>query len=278
MHQKTKPFNFYDDNKVVADEYAIVMGSSHIEPMLRNNIGGAEWDVEFPGEDWDYVKNKEHIYKYWEDRVKANGKFENMYTMGKRGKDDQAGSDITVPVLEQISTGQRSILKKWVSRDVTKVPQVLIPYTEVLNLYNDGLQVPDDVIICWPDDNFGNIRQLPNAEEQQRSGGSGIYYHFQWLNGATTAYPWTCTTPLGLTWVEMKKAYDYGVDELWVVNVGDIKPAEINIEYFMQMAWDISVWDHQNSDEFISKWASREFGCEFADPIVEILQKHYELG
>jgi hypothetical protein len=201
-----------------------------------------------------------------------------MYTIGKRGKDDQAGSDITVPILEQIYEDQRNILRKWVNRDVTKVPQVLIPYTEILQLYNKGLKVPDDVIICWPDDNFGNIRQLPNAEERQRSGGSGIYYHFQWLNGATTAYPWTCTTPLGLTWVEMKKAYDYGVDKLWVVNVGDIKPAEINIEYFMQMAWDISVWDHQNSDEFIRQWASREFGQEFADPINEILQKHYELG
>ncbi|MBT5426358.1 MAG: hypothetical protein HOK84_09195 [Bacteroidetes bacterium] len=278
MHQQTIPFNYYEENKLVADEYGIIMGSSHIEPMLRNNIGGAEWDTEYPGEPWDYVNNKEHIYTYWEDRIKANGKYENIYTIGKRGKDDEAGSDITVPVLEEIFTDQRSILKKWVNRDLTKVPQVLIPYTEVLGLYNQGLKVPDDVIICWPDDNFGNIRQLPNEKEQQRSGGSGIYYHFQWLNGATTAYPWTCTTPLGLTWYEMKKAYDFGADKLWIVNVGDIKPAEINIEYFMQMAWDIDIWNHQNSSEFLKQWADREFGIEYASSISDVMQRHYELG
>ena len=278
MQQKTRPFNQYEQNKVVADEYAIIMGSSHIEPMLRNNIAGAEWDTEYPGEPWDYVKNRDHIYKYWEDRVKANGQYENMYTVGKRGKDDEAGSDITLPLLEQIFADQRSILRKWVNKDITKVPQVLIPYTEVLGLYNQGLKVPDDVTICWPDDNYGNIRQLPNEKEQQRSGGSGIYYHFQWLNGASNAYTWTCTTPLALTWSEMKKAYDFGAKKLWVVNVGDIKPAEMNIEYFMQMAWDISVWDHQNSSQFITQWATREFGPQHASSIAEIMGKHYELG
>lgn len=278
MHQNTKPFNSYPGNKVAADEYAIIMGSSHIEPMLRNNIAGAEWDREYPDEPWDYVNNKNHIYKYWEDRVKSNGRYENMYTLGKRGKDDEAGSDITVPVLDQILSDQRSILRKWVNRDVTRVPQVLITYTEVLDLYNKGLTVPEDVIICWPDDNFGNIRQLPDKKEQQRSGGSGIYYHFQWLNGATTAYPWTCTTPLGLVWTEMKKAYDFGADKLWVVNVGDIKPAEMNIEYFMQLAWDISAWDYSNSSKFIEQWATREFGAEQASAISGVMQKHFELG
>jgi len=278
MHSRTKPFNDYPENRVVADQYAIIMGSSHIEPMLRNNMGGAEWDAEYPGEPWDYVKNRSHIYQYWENRVKANGKYENMYTVGKRGKDDEAGSDITVPVLEQIFNDQRQILGKWVNRDVTKVPQVLIPYTEVLGLYNKGLKVPDDVTICWPDDNFGNIRQLPNAAEQKRSGGSGIYYHFQWLNGATTAYTWTCTTPLGLVWSEMKKAYDFGVDKLWVVNVGDIKPAEINIDYFMQMAWEIHDGYPQNATTFLQQWVAREFGPEYAAPVTDILMKHYELG
>ena len=278
MHQETKPFNYYPENKVVADEYGIVMGSSHIEPMLRNNIGNAEWDTEYPGLDWDYVKNREQIYEYWENRVKENGRYENMYTLGKRGKDDYAGSDITVKVLEGIFADQREILAKWVNPDVTKVPQVLIPYTEVLNLYNEGLQVPDDVIICWPDDNFGNIRQLPNEAERKRSGGSGVYYHFQWLNGATTAYTWTCTTPLALTWFEMKKAYDFGADKLWVVNVGDIKPAEINIEYFMQLAWDIDSWDHRTTPDFVRQWATREFGHSHASEISAILDEHYELG
>ena len=278
MHQQTRPFNYYAENKVVADEYGIVMGSSHIEPMLRNNIAGAEWDQEYPGEPWDYVKNRDHIYEYWEKRAKENGKYENVYTMGKRGKDDEAGSDITVKVLEEIFADQREILKKWVNKDIAQVPQMLIPYTEVLGLYNKGLKVPDDVIICWPDDNFGNIRQLPNKREQKRSGGSGIYYHFQWLNGATTAYPWLYTTPLALTWSEMKKAYDYNVRELWIVNVGDIKPAEIGIEYFMQMAWDVSSFEENDPAGFLEKWASRDFGEKYASRIAAIMAKHYELG
>ncbi|NQV35975.1 MAG: glycosyl hydrolase 115 family protein, partial [Phycisphaeraceae bacterium] len=150
MHQQTQPFNCYEQNRVVADEYGIVMGSSHIEPMLRNNMGGAEWDREYPDEPWDYVKNRDHIYAYWEKRAKENGQYDNVYTLGKRGKDDEAGSDITVPVLEQIFADQREILKKWVNPDIEQVPQMLIPYTEVLGLYNKGLKVPDDVIICWP--------------------------------------------------------------------------------------------------------------------------------
>ena len=278
MHQQTKPFNCYEQNRVAADEYGIVMGSSHIEPMLRNNMGGAEWDREYPDEPWDYVSNRDHIYAYWEKRARENGQYENVYTLGKRGKDDHAGSDITVPVLEQIFTDQRTILKTWVNQDILQVPQVLIPYTEVLGLYNKGLKVPDDVIICWPDDNFGNIRQLPNARERKRSGGSGIYYHFQWLNGATSAYPWLCTSPLALTWSEMKKAYDFNVRDLWVVNVGDIKPAEINIEHFMQMAWDISAFQENDPRGFLEAWAARDFGEQYAAKIADIMARHYELG
>lgn len=274
----TIPFNCYEKNRVVADEYGIVMGSSHIEPMLRNNIAGAEWDREYPGEPWDYVVNKDHIYKYWEDRVRVNGKYENIYTMGKRGRDDEPGKDVTVPVLERIIADQRTILGQWVDKDVTRVPQVLIAYTEVLGLYNKGLKLPDDIIFCWPDDNYGYIRQLPDAREQKRSGGSGVYYHFQWLNGASTAYTWLSTTPLGLTWEEMRKAYDYNVRKLWVVNVGDIKPAEIGIEYFMQMAWDIDRRNNSNTREFLIQWATRDFGEEFAAPIADIMEKHYVLN
>jgi hypothetical protein len=278
MHQETKPFNSYEENKVVADKFGIVMGSSHIEPMLRNNMVNAEWDQEYPGKAWNYVTNRNYIYDYWEKRVKQNGKYENIYTIGKRGQDDEAGSEVTVGVLEKIFADQREILGNWVNKDVTKVPQVLIPYTEVLGLYNNGLKVPDDVIICWPDDNFGNIRQLPNNDEQKRSGGSGIYYHFQWLNGATTAYPWLYTSPLALTWFEMKKAYDYNVRDLWIVNVGDIKPAELGIDHFMQMAWDIDKFKENEPKKFLTEWATGYFGSEYAIDIAILLTKHLELG
>lgn len=280
MHRGTKPFNYYERNKVVADEYAIVMGTSHIEPMLRNNIGGAEWDVEYPGEPWNYLTNKDHIYKYWEDRVKTNAMYENIYTIGKRGKDDGAGKDVNVPVLERIFADQRKILRDWVNPDPTKVPQVLIAYTEILGLLNRGLRVPDDAIICWPDDNWGNIRQLPDAGQQRRVGGSGIYYHFQWLQGASACYVWLHTTPLGLTWQQMHMAHEYNVKDLWVVNVGDIKPGEIATEHFLAMGWDIGPFKSASgsSREFLLSWATRDFGAEFAEPIADILEKHFELG
>lgn len=274
----TIPFNCYEQNKVVADDYAIVMGSSHIEPMLRNNISGAEWDREYPGEPWDYTVNKEHIFKYWEDRVKANGKYENVYTMGKRGKDDEAGKDVTVPLLGQIIADQRSILARWVDPDVKLVPQVLIAYTEVLNLYNQGLKLPEDIIFCWPDDNFGYIRQLPDANERKRSGGSGVYYHIQWLNGATTAYTWLNTTPPALIWEEMNKAFQCGADKLWVLNVGDIKPGEIGMEFFLEMACDPTRYRHDNVREFLVRWASRDIDPRFAEEIASIMEAYYRLG
>lgn len=278
MHLHTRPFNDFEGNKLVADSFAIVMGSSHIEPMLRNNMAEAEWDEAYPGEDFNYVTNRDHIYHYWEDRVKQNGKYENIYTLGKRGKDDEPGKEVNVPVLEQVINDQRAILKKWVNPDISKVPQILIPYTEVLNLYNQGLKVPEDVTIVWPDDNFGYIRQLPNKEEQKRSGGSGIYYHFQWLNGATTAYPWLYTTSLGLTWSELKKAYDYNARKLWIVNVGDIKPYEIGIEYFMQMAWDVNRFGQSEPRTFLIDWATRDFGAAYAARIADIIERHLTLS
>ena len=274
----TIPFNCYENNKVVADDYAIVMGSSHIEPMLRNNIRGAEWDREYPGEPWDYVSNKEHIHKYWEDRVRVNGKYENVYTMGKRGKDDEAGSDVTVPVLERIMDDQRTILRKWVDQEITRVPQVLIAYTEVLGLYNKGLKVPDDIMFCWPDDNFGYIRQLPDARERKRSGGSGVYYHIQWLNGATSAYTWLNTTPPALIWEEMSKAWQYGAKNLWVLNVGDIKPGEIGIEFFLDLAWDPQRYRHDNIRDFLVRWAARDLDPRFANEIASIMEEYYRLG
>jgi hypothetical protein len=274
----TIPFNCYEKNRVVADNYAIVMGSSHIEPMLRNNIQGAEWDREYPGEPWDYVTNKDHIYKYWEDRIKVNGKYENVYTMGKRGKDDEAGSDVTVPVLERIMADQRTILGQWVDQDITRVPQVLIAYTEVLGLYNKGLKVPDDIMLCWPDDNFGYIRQLPDAREQKRSGGSGVYYHIQWLNGATSAYTWLNTTPPALIWEEMSKAWQYGAKNLWVLNVGDIKPGEIGTEFFLDMACDPERYRHDNVRDFLVRWAARDLDPRFADEIASIMEQYYHLG
>ena len=125
-------------------------------------------------------------------------------------------------------------------------------------MYDSGMKVPEDVIICWPDDNFGYLRRLPNDEERKRPGGSGVYYHIQWLNGATTAYTWLNTMPLPLMATEMHKAWRHGADKLWVVNVGDIKPGEIGMEYFLDMAWDPDRRRPDHTRAFLEEWAARD--------------------
>ena len=282
MHLKTIPFNCYPQNKIVADNYAIVMGSSHIEPMLRNNMAEAEWDREGGGE-WNYETNAAAIRAYWARRLEANGKYENVYTLGMRGRDDEpmkggATRSEKIALMERIFADQRELLARYVNPELARVPQVFIPYTEVLNLYNAGMKVPGDVIVCWPDDNIAYIRHLPTVAEQARPGGSGVYYHIQWLNGATTAYTWLNTTPPALIWEEMNKAWAYDARKLWVLNVGDIKPGEVGLEFFFDMAWDPQRWRHDNLRAFLEQWAARDLDARFAPEIAAIMEEHFRLG
>jgi hypothetical protein len=282
MQDHSIPFNCYPQNKVVADDYAIVMGSSHCEPMLRNNMAGAEWDRE-GGDEWDYQKNPAEIRDYWGRGLVANGHYENIYTLGMRGKDDEpmkftGTKDEKISLMEQIFADQRALISKHVNPDPTKVAQVLIPYTEVLGICDSGMKVPDDVTICWADDNFGYIRRLPTSAETARSGGSGIYYHIQWLNGATSAYTWLNTTPPSLIWEEMSKAWQYGAKDLWILNVGDIKPGEIGTEFFLDMACNPERWQHDNVREFLVEWAARDLDLRFAGEIADIMEEYYRLG
>src|SRR5262245_308074 len=262
MHNCTKAFNLYPENKLVAEDYGIVMGSSHAEPMLRNNV--TEWTDK--AEDYDYTKNRTGVLQYWENRVEQNGRYENIFTIGMRGIHD---SPIVGPktqgeriqVLENIFADQRSLLEKYLNTDATKVPQIFCPYKEVLADYRSGLKVPDDVTIVFPDDNFGYIRYFPNQEEQKRKGGFGVYYHASYLGGPLS-YLWLNTTPPALIWEEMSKAYDHNMRQLWIVNVGDIKPGEIGMEFFLQMAWDIKKWRRENLSDYLETWAAREFGAK----------------
>jgi len=282
MHRNTKPFNFYPHNKCTADDYAIIMGSSHIEPMLRNNMIDAEWDSVGKGE-WNYFTNRENICAYWRERIKSNGKYENIYTLGMRGKDDEAmegGHTIedNIRILERIFADQRKILQEEIKSDITTIPQVFVMYTEVLQYFNRGLKVPEDVILCWPDDNFGYIRQLPGQAEQQRAGGSGVYYHIQWLNGWTTAYTWLNTTPPSLIWEELSKAYQYRADKLWILNVGDIKPGELGADFFLHMAWQIPAWHQHYVHDYLVQWASRDLDARYAEQIAELMESYFQLG
>jgi len=278
MHACTKAFNLYPQNKQLADEYAIVMGSSHAEPMLRDNV--TEWTA--PPEEYNYVTNRMGVRAYWEQRAQENGRFENIYTLGMRGIHDSGMIGPTtdperVRVLEQIFADQRALLAKHVNPDVTQVPQAFTPYKEVLDVYRAGLQVPDDVTLVWPDDNFGYIRHFPTEAERQRRGGSGVYYHLSYL-GSPQSYLWLCTTPPALVWEEMSKAYDHGARTIWIVNVGDLKPAEIGAEFFLQVAWNINRWRRGNLPGFLVEWAAREFGLEHAPEIAAIMEQYYRLN
>ena len=290
MHPSTKAFNSFPQNKQVADDYAIVMGSSHAEPMLRNNVG--EWTA--PKEEYDYVHNRAGVLSYWEQRVKENGRFENIYTLGMRGIHD---SNMVGPktdaeriaTLEQIFTDQRELIKKYarpsasgsqlssLNSQLTSIPQMFCAYKEVLALYRQGLKVPDDVTIVWPDDNFGYIRNFASPEELKRSGGFGVYYHLSYL-GAPLSYLWLCTTPPALIWEEMNKAYDHGARKIWIANVGDIKPAEVDIEFFLQMAWDIKRWNAGNLADYLPQWTTHAFGALNAADIARVMDEYYRLN
>ncbi|HKP68533.1 MAG TPA: glycosyl hydrolase 115 family protein, partial [Pyrinomonadaceae bacterium] len=278
MHEVTKPFNSIPANRQVADDYAIVLGSSHAEPMLRNNVG--EWKTD--KNTYNFVTNANGVTDYWEQRVRENGKFENIYTLGMRGIHDSPimgtkSQAERIPLLEKIFSVQRGLIAKHVNQNVETVPQIFCPYKEVLSDYRAGLKVPDDATIVFPDDNFGYIRQFPTAEEQKRKGGFGVYYHISYL-GRPLSYLWLNSTPPALIWQEMNKAYENGMRQLWIVNVGDIKPAEIGMEFFLQMAYDANRWTIDNQHGFLREWASREFGAKNATEIASIMDEYYRLG
>lgn len=278
MHEVTRAFNADPRNAAVADDYAIVMGSSHAEPMLRNNV--SEWKAK--PEEYNYLTNPEGVRRYWEERVRENGRFENLYTLGMRGIHDSAiqgpkTQPERVKVLEQIFADQRAMLARHLNPDVTRVPQVFIPYKEVLTDYRRGLKVPEDVTVVYTDDNFGYIRSFPTAEERRRPGGFGVYYHVSYL-GRPLSYLWLETTPPALVWEEMSKAYRTGARRFWVLNVGDLKPAEAVTEFFMQTAWDADRWRRDNLQDFLRQWAAREFGASHAKEVASVMDEYYRLG
>lgn len=278
MHECTRPFNDFPENKRVADDFAIVMGSSHAEPMLRNNVGEWKDDKKL----YDYTRNPEGVRSYWEERVRENGRYENLYTLGMRGIHDSAiqgpkTQAERIKLLEQIFADQRGMLARHVRPEVSEVAQIFCPYKEVLSDYRAGLRVPEDVTVVYPDDNFGYIRTFPTVEERGRPGGFGVYYHVSYL-GRPLSYLWLNTTPPALVWEEMSKAYENGVREFWMLNVGDLKPAEVATEFFMQMAWDAGRWRRENLPGFLREWARREFGPARAEEVAAVMDEYYRLG
>jgi Glycosyl hydrolase family 115/Gylcosyl hydrolase family 115 C-terminal domain len=261
-------------NPKLADEYGIVVGTSHHEPMLRAQ---QEWKRHGAGP-WDYSANSDALLKFWDEGVERNKSYESIITLGMRGDGDLPMSEsANVALLEKIVGEQRKIIANRINKDVTAVPQDWALYKEVQEYYEKGMRVPDDVTLLWCDDNWGDIRRLPTAEERKRSGGAGIYYHFDYV-GDPRSYKWLNTIPITKVWEQMTLSYEYGADRIWIVNVGDLKPMEFPIEFFLTLARDPHHWPKEKIADFTQQWAEREFGTGQGPAIAAIVSKYAKLN
>ena len=279
MHPVSTSFNQIPENKLVADTFAIVMGSTHCEPLLLNTA--SEWDTKTMGP-WNYDKNKEGINRVLTQRVRENSPYENVYTLALRGLHDGAMST-TLPMhekvrmLQQALLDQRRILAENIDRPVETVPQAFTPYKEVLEIYSNGLELPDDITIVWPDDNYGYMKRLSGVREQRRMGRSGVYYHVSYL-GVPHSYLWFSTTPPSLMYEELRKAYDTTADRLWLVNCGDLKGSEMQVSLFLDMAWDIGRFTADNVVTYPARWLAGIFGEAYYDRLEAMTREHLRLA
>ena len=303
MHEGTAGFFTVKGNKEMADSFGILIGSSHCEPLLRNNV--AEWDVKERGP-YNYIANGVAVRKYWAERLKEVRGSEELFTIGMRGIHDGSMEGVKTPEeklngLQQVIDDQRQLIKKYYNKDVAKVPQVFIPYKEVLEIYENGLRVPDDVMLMWCDDNYGYLTRLPDAQQQQRKGGGGVYYHLSYW-GRPHDHLWLTTTQPGLIYTEMKAAYDHNCRRLWIANVHDPKVAAYDLELFLDLAWDINRLTPNRLtperptpnrltpnpslegrgvvtlEEHLERWLCTQFGPEVGRPLLPVMQEFYRLN
>lgn len=278
MHTGTPGFFTIPGNKEMADSCGILIGTSHCEPLLRNNV--AEWDHNKRGA-YNYITNREQVQQYWIERLKEVKGSEEFFTIGMRGIHDGSMEGVKTKKeklegLQQVIDDQRELIKKYYRKDVENVPQVFIPYKEVLEIYENGLRVPDDVTLMWCDDNYGYMTRLSDAEQQKRSGGGGVYYHLSYW-GRPHDYLWLTTTQPGLIYSEMKAAYDHNCRKLWIVNVHDPKVAAYDLELFLDMAWDIDGVTPSSLEQHLANWLCTQFGDEVGKALFPAMQKFYQL-
>src|SRR6266700_3917228 len=257
-------------NPRLADEYGIVMGTSHHEPMLRAQ---QEWKRHGHGP-WDYSRNADVLHEFWDQGVQRNKNYESIITLGMRGDGDLPMTEgANIALLEKIVADQRKLIAERVNPDLGKVQQDWALYKEVQEYYEKGMRVPDDVTLLWCDDNWGNIRRLPTPDERKRKGGAGVYYHFDYVGGPRN-YKWINTNPIPKVWEQMNQALSRGADRIWIVNVGDLKPMEFPIEFFLNLAWAPDKWPKEKIGEYTRLWAEREFGPAHAREIADIISKY----
>jgi len=257
-------------NPVMANKYGIVMGTSHQEPM---NQATEHWRHEHKGA-WNYQTNDRVLRVFWKQGIENMDHRETIVTIGMRGNGDKPmteGSNIAL--LEKIVADQRKIITEVTGKPASETPQDWALYKEVQDYYDKGMRVPDDVTLLFSDDNWGNIRRLPKPTDKPRSGGYGIYYHFDYVGGPRN-YKWINTNNIARVWEQMHLAYSYGVDKIWIVNVGDLKPMELPISFFLDYAWNTKKITVDNIGNYYREWASEQFGRKYAKQIGDILQKY----
>ena len=277
MHPGSGEFGSIPGNAADADRWAIVMGASHCEPMLRNNVYWNKADGP-----WRYDTNKARILPYWADSADQRGQYEAVWTLGIRGihdspMDGPRGTPARVDMVEGIFADQRKLIADKVTKKFGPPAELFCPYKEVLPLYDAGMKVPDEVTLVWPDDNYGYIRHLPDPAERARAGGNGVYYHVSYW-GHPQSYLWVESTSPGLIWEELHKAWANDAGRLWVVNVGDLKPAEVATTFYADLAWSPDRWGPDAQDVFFHDFFSRTFGPELAGPLGELETAYYKLA
>ncbi|KFF11387.1 hypothetical protein IW15_16755 [Chryseobacterium soli] len=266
---------FYDDdpqNGVLADEMGIIMGTSHHEPMA---LAQTDWHRYIKKNNlpniWDYNKNADVLQQFWKTGIKRSKNWEKLITVGMRGDGDEAmGEKTNISLLEKIVKDQRKIIENETGKPARKIPQVWALYKEVQDYYDEGMKVPDDVILLFCDDNWGNVRKLPDLSKPLHKGGYGMYYHFDYVGGPRNS-KWINISPIQRVWEQMNLTYEHQVNKVWVVNVGDLKPMEFPISFFMDMAWNPKQFTADNLMEYTQKWASEQFGEKHSTEIARMI-------
>jgi len=281
MHECSVPFFLTPGNREVAHQYGIFMGGSHCEPMACSTA--VEWGKRGKGQ-YDYVNNAEAVRRFWTDRLQEVKDQDIVYTIGMRGVHDSGmlgvrTADEKLQWLQRVIDDQREMLRTIVNPDIKSIPQVFVPYKEVQEIYNMGLQVPEDVCLMWCDDNYGYIRHFPTDKERQRKGGNGVYYHASYW-GAPQDHLWLGTFSPSLLFEQMEEAWERGIQRMWVLNVGDIKPIEYQMELFLDMAWNIDEVRQQFSDgnNHLHAFLAREFGSSKARQLASLMKRYYQLS
>ena len=263
---------FYADDSLnikAADKYGVVIGTSHHEPLMRAHD---EWR-RVNGGQWNYETNKEKLQQFWRDGIKRATN-EKIVSVGMRGDGDAPMSrETATALLERIVADQRTIISDVTGKPAEQTPQLWALYKEVQDYYDKGMRVPDDVTLLLSDDNWGNLRKLPRLDEKARKGGYGIYYHFDYVGGPRN-YKWLNTNPLPRIWEQMHLAWEYKVQDIWIVNVGDIKPMEFPISFFLDYAWNPEKIDADDLTAYTENWAAAQFGKQHAKDIATLLAKY----